>query len=215
MADRHGGVGVGAALGEHQRNRFTDDFAAAQHHHVATGGFDVVVHQQLLNPLGRAGQEPRPALDEQADIFWMKRVDIFQRMDGIENALFLDLLRQWKLHENAVHRINGRGVVQSHDQIEQFLLRRRSRQTVQPARHADALASLPLVAHIDLAGRVFAHQHRGQAGRDSALQFELSHARGQIALQSNCKCFAIQDCCRHGFCFPTRWRGATHKKSRE
>ena len=84
----------------------------------------------------------------------MKRVDIFQRMDGIENALFLDLLRQWKLHENAVHRINGRGVVQSHDQIEQFLLRRRSRQTVQPARQADALASLPLVAHIDLAGRV-------------------------------------------------------------
>ena len=65
VADRHGGVGVGAALGEHQRNWFTDDFAAPEHHHVATGGFDVVVHQQLLNPLGRAGQEPRPP--------WMSR----------------------------------------------------------------------------------------------------------------------------------------------
>ena len=113
-----------------KRNRFADDFAAPEHHHVSAGGFDVVVNEQLLNPLRRAGQKPRPALNEQADVLRMKRIDIFQRMHGIENALFVDLLRQWKLDENAVNRINGRRVVQPHDQVEQFLLRRRGRQSV-------------------------------------------------------------------------------------
>ncbi len=38
-----------------------------------------------------------------ADVFRMKRIDVFQRSDGIEDGFFVDMRRQRELHQNAVH----------------------------------------------------------------------------------------------------------------
>ena len=50
-------------------------------HHVPAGDLDAAAHQQLLHALRRAGQEPRPALHQPADVLRMKGVDVLGRTD--------------------------------------------------------------------------------------------------------------------------------------
>ena len=113
-----------AALHEHDRHRLADDVAAAHDHHVPAGDLDVVAHQQLLNAVRRAGQEPRPALHDAAHVLRMKGIDVLQRVDGVQHARVVDLLRQRQLHQDAVDRL-VLGLVQLGDQRQQLVLRGR------------------------------------------------------------------------------------------
>jgi len=55
-------------------------------------------------------------------------------------------------------------------------------QPVELAVYARALARLPLVAHVNLAGGVLANQHRRQARSDAAFRLELRHPLRKISL---------------------------------
>ena len=49
--------------------------------------------RSLLHAVGRAGQEPRAALDEPADVLGMKGVDVFGGADRVDDAAGVDLRR--------------------------------------------------------------------------------------------------------------------------
>ena len=90
----------------------------------------------------------------------------FSGIDRFEHAPFVDLLRQRQLHQDAV---DGRVAVQPVDQSQKFLGRGLGRRAMKLAGNAGLLAGFLLVADIDLAGRVLAHQHGRQAGRHAGL----------------------------------------------
>ena len=60
------------------------------------------------------------------------------------------------------------------------------------------LTSFDLVLHIQLAGRVIAHQHDGQAGRDAA-RAQRRRAFGNVKAQLLGKGDSVDDLCRHEF----------------
>ena len=70
------------------------------------------------------------------------------------------------------------------------------------------LARLLLAAHVDLAGRVVAHQHRGQAGRYARLAAELGQFLGDLGANLLRECFSVEDRGSHG----SRSQGAMQKK---
>ena len=115
MTDRDGGIGARAALDEHDGDRFADDFAPAEDDDVIAGSFDPAFDQQLLNTVGRARQEPRTALDQQADIFGVKGVDVFERIDRVEDFFLVDLFGERELDEDAVHRLIAGGGIELRD----------------------------------------------------------------------------------------------------
>ena len=88
--------------------------------------------------------------------------------------------------------MHGRIDVQAVDQMQQFLLGRLGRQPVQHAGHTDPVAGPLFVAHVDLAGRIFSHQHRGQARDDAAMLRESRHLVRHLGLNCLRKSFAIQ-----------------------
>jgi hypothetical protein len=75
--------------------------------------------------------------------------------------LRIDVLRQRHLHQDAV---DGRVGVQGGDAVQQGRFRQVGLVFFQHRVEADVAAGLDLVAHVDVAGRVFADQDHGQAG---------------------------------------------------
>ena len=111
--------------------------------------------------MGRAGEEPRPALDDPPHVLRVQGVDVLQRAEGLQHPQLVDSLGQGQLHEDAVDR---RVAIEPVDQPEQFFGRGGGGGGVQLAGHAHLPAGLLLAADIGLAGRVLAHQDGGQAG---------------------------------------------------
>lgn len=96
----------------------------------------------------------------------MEPVDVLSRVQGLDDAMFVDSRRQWKLNQDPVNR---RVVVQAPDDLQQFVLGSRLRQALYAGFHAGLARHLFLVAHVDLRGRVLPDQHDRQSGRDSVL----------------------------------------------
>ena len=69
------------------------------------------------------------------------------------------------------------------------------------AGHADALAALALVADVNLAGRIFANEDRGQTRSNSRFRFESGDAVSQLSLKLRGERFAVEDFGGHGFTF--------------
>ena len=65
----------------------------------------------------RAGRERRQAGREPADVHRMKAVDVLGGIDRVQDLLAVDLPRQRKLHQDAVH---GRIGVELSDQRQQI-----------------------------------------------------------------------------------------------
>ena len=114
MGDRHG-----AMLGEQQRrHRLADDVGAADHHRLGAGERAQARAQQHAGshtactaPAPRRRSTSRPAL------LRVEAVDVLGRVDRVDDALRVDLLRQRQLHQDAVDRGIG---VEPRDQGEQL-----------------------------------------------------------------------------------------------
>ena len=76
-------------------------------HDVRAGNLGSGMNQKLLHAGGGARQKPRPSLRQEPDVLGMKTVDVFQRGDGVEHLLRLNLPRQRELHEDPVHQRVG------------------------------------------------------------------------------------------------------------
>ena len=105
----------------------------------------------------------------------MEAVDVLVGVDRGDDLLLVDMLGQRQLHENAIDR----GIsVELLDHRQQIGLGRFGWQLVLEAVHARFHRALALGADIDLACRVLAHQHHGQASLAPGLGLERS---GKIA----------------------------------
>ena len=88
--------------------------------------------QNLNAAVRSARQIARAALDQQADIFGVEAIDVLPRIHRLEDALLVDVCRQWNLHQDAVYlRV---GVQRVDDSQELGLGRLRRQDPVEPTR---------------------------------------------------------------------------------
>ena len=95
---------VGWQFWKHHRQRLSNDIASPDHTDMLTRRFDSTSFEHLHDSVGRARQELRPALRNQSDVVRMKGVNVFNRVDRIQNASSIDLIGQRKLNENSADR---------------------------------------------------------------------------------------------------------------
>ena len=91
----------------------------------------------------------------------MKTIHILGGRNGFNHLLCINVRGQGQLHQDAVDAVVG---VKGVDAGQQLGLGHGGRVLLQHGMQAAVIAGLDLVAHIHLGGRVFAHQHHGQAG---------------------------------------------------
>ena len=63
----------------------------------------LLVLEQLLHAVGRAGREHLVTGDQSADVVEMESVDVLVHRDALEHLADLDVLRQRQLDQDAVH----------------------------------------------------------------------------------------------------------------
>ena len=117
VADRHGCV----AAQEKHGNRDAHDVAATNHHSVLSSNLHVVAVEQLDAALWCAGYEERITTlhGKFADVQGVEAVHVLLDGNGVQDALFVDVLGERKLHEDSVDiRIR----VQFHDRLQQVFL---------------------------------------------------------------------------------------------
>ena len=91
----------------------------------------------------------------------MEAVDVLFGRDGSDDEFGGEVLRKRKLHEDAVH---GVVMVQSVDDGEEFGFGRFDGHADFIRADARALAGADLVADVDLAGGILAHEDDGESG---------------------------------------------------
>ena len=165
MADGDGGVAHGRFLDQQVGDGLADDVAAADDDDLGAVELDAAADQELEDAVGRAGQIGLLPDDHAADIDGMEAIDILGRIDGQQDFVFVDMLGQRELHEDAVDA----GVfVEAVDQGQQFGLGCGGREAIVRGVHADLLAGLFLGGDIGGAGRIASDQDHRQTGRDAA-----------------------------------------------
>ncbi len=113
MHNRHGCITAFAFLHEQKRKRFSHNHAPAQDDDVRAGDVDLAFDQQALNAeRGARNESVRRGGHEFRDVFRMKSIDIFARIERPHDCRFIDLFRRRRLHQNSV---NGRIAVQLFD----------------------------------------------------------------------------------------------------
>ena len=161
-----------------------------------TGDRKLTAMKQLDDSVRGAGQEPGASLHQKTDVDGRKGVDIFQWGHRVEYRPLVKpdtsvaLRRQGQLDQDAVDR---RIVVESADDLEEFLLAGRRRQTKGPTLNSDLLAGPTFVANIHLAGGVFSDEDRGQARLRAALLDELMNVPANLLANIGGDAFSVQD----------------------
>lgn len=86
---------------------FADDIGAADDDNFGTLGFDSTANDEFLDACGRAGRKfDSVATDEEAPgVDGVKAVDVFVGIDRVEHLIFVDVLGEWELDENAVYGV--------------------------------------------------------------------------------------------------------------
>src|SRR6185369_11177867 len=154
VADRHRRV----LLQQQQRHGLADGVAAADHHRVLAAQLDSGALDQPHAAPRRARPKARDTGDEAAGALDREAVDVLRRRDRLDDASRRDVLGQGLLDEDAVH--GGVGV-QRRDAREQLAFAERGGVGLLQRADADLGAGAHLVAHVDLARRIFADEdHR-------------------------------------------------------
>ena len=178
VADRDRGVGAILLLEQDVGHGLAHDVAAAHDDDVLARDLHAAALQELLNAMRGAGQEAGLSDHHLADVHRMESVHILVGGDGLDHAVFVDVLGERHLNENAVHRVI---VVQLLNQGEEVLLGGIRIEAVLVGFDSQLLAGSGLVPHVDLRGRIFAHQDHRQA-RCDAIGLELRHLVDHLGL---------------------------------
>ncbi|KAG0506252.1 MAG: hypothetical protein Udaeo_03760 [Candidatus Udaeobacter sp.] len=121
MHNGHRRVAVFVFLHEQQCQRFANDHAAAEDHNVGAIDLDVAFQKQTLHAERCARHKTARVFEhELGDIFRVKSVHVFPRVQRTHNCRFVDLLRRRRLNKYAV---NSRIAVEFFDARKQFSLR--------------------------------------------------------------------------------------------
>ena len=175
-------------LHQHQRHGLADDVAGADDDDIAALDRDVLVLEDLLYAIRRAGRKHRVAGDQATDVVEVEAVDILVKVDALQHAVHVDLWWQRQLHQDAV---DGRIGIERIDTAHQLILGGRHRQFDQLRTDTHELAGGHFVADVDLGGRIIADQDDGQARPHPVLLLQ-----AQDALLLFCLGFSRQSPCR-------------------
>ena len=124
----------------------------------------------------------------------MQSIDVFRRIDRVDDFFGVERFRQRQLHQNAMH---GRIAIEFCDQRQQLVLRDIGRQHVLERRHARGLGLLVLAADINFAGGIVADQHHGEPRRQPMLALHPRHLIGDAGAKFGGNAFSIDDPRRH------------------
>jgi hypothetical protein len=102
VAKANGGISTGASASQEQGQGLADNIAATNDHGMPSAGLDPGIDQHPLDTGGRAGNEPRPPLRQEAGILGVKSIDVLIWWHGIENGDGVDMGRQGQLHQDAI-----------------------------------------------------------------------------------------------------------------
>jgi hypothetical protein len=122
-------------------------------------------------------------------------IHVLVGIDGVQNLLGVDMLGQRKLHQDAVHLRVG---VEALHERQDLLLGGALGQLVLERLHANLDGLLGLVLHIDLAGRVLAHEHHREPRGKPMAGLKCLHVRRHLLANICCDGFAIDDLGCHG-----------------
>ncbi len=94
----------------------------------------------------------------------MKTIHVLDRVDGVDDRLFLDVGRQWQLHQDAVH---GRVGVEFGNQVQDVGLAGGGRQAMFQGADTGFLGAQQLVAYVDMTGRIVTDQQYREGRYDT------------------------------------------------
>ena len=103
----------------------------------------------------------------------MESVDVLCRVERLHNGVLIDVIGQWKLHQDAVNAVI---VVQSLDRIQNVLLGCGPGQPGGLGHHSGLLGGPLLVANVHRGGGIISDEHHGKTGHDAMLGAHLLHA---------------------------------------
>ena len=147
MADGDRGVGAGFFLQREQRDGFADDQRAAEHDDVLALQVDAAAREQFHDARRRARDKAGVVfLRDFAEVERVETIHVFFRGDAAKHRDFVDVLRQRRLHEDAVDRTGS--AFSSSISCEEFRLRNRHRREHHPTRDADLGGGLLLFLHV-------------------------------------------------------------------
>ena len=161
---------------------------------VETGDVAECFLQHVHDARGRTRNEFGAAAQQKSRIGRRQRIDVFRGIERVENGRFAHLRRKRHLHENAVHF----GIA-----IERLHLRQNIGFAGAP-RHghvngviAQIARRLTLVADIDFAGRIVAHENGRKPRHEIVLALQPRGFRDHPLPQLRRKCLAVDDLSRH------------------
>src|SRR6185369_17871825 len=98
MTDRDRRISLQQQLG----HRTSDDLAASNNTGIRAADLDLIIVEQLNHSSGGAWHEHRPSHCKPACIHRMETVDVFHRIDGLDDLRLVNPGRQRKLSKNTV-----------------------------------------------------------------------------------------------------------------
>ena len=140
--------------------------------------------------MGRTGQETLLSDQHLANVDGREAVHVLLRRNRIDDRLVADVLRHRQLDEDAVNR----GIdVQVLDELDEFFLGRRLRQTDLARIHARFRAGLLLRGHVAHARRIVPDENDRETGRNALLFLERLHSRRNLRAEIRRQLLAIDD----------------------
>ncbi len=185
VRDRHRGVGREQERGE----RAPDDRRASEHRRPRAAKRDPARLQQAHDAAWRARDEGRLAAGEMPDIERVKAIDVLRGIDRLDDGLRVDRGGQWELHEDRVGRLVR---VQPGDRVEKGRLAHAGGQMDGLRGDAGRRRGAVLVADIDRARRVVAHEDNGETGPVG----QGSDTGRDLGAQGRGEGLSVEDACR-------------------
>ena len=190
MGDGDGGV----LFKKHQRQRFSDDVAAADDDGIFAGEVTVDRFEHLHDAVGRAGAKSCDAGHEASGIEFMKAVHVLVRINGFDDAGGVDVMGKRQLHENAVHTLI---LIEFLNFGEHGGFRGVGGKAHFDIFNPDFRAGAHLVADVDEARGIFADEHHGKS-RAMAHLDEFFNAVREIGFDGGGERLSVNESCGQG-----------------
>ena len=118
----------------------------------------------------------------------MESIDVFLRVDGLGDALFVDVLRQWQLHDESIDI----GVfIQIFDTFQDLFLGHIVLETNQRRLETAGFAGQHLVFYVSLRTAVVSDENGRQMGSFSAVGDDFLYFLSNFSLDLRRSCFSI------------------------
>ena len=191
----------GGAAGDQQLQRQRSPYMVGHtdDHRVLAAHRPIGMAQQGHHTLWRTRAQSETAQRQPPHVHRLEAIHVLGRIDPVDQRLLVDMWRQRRLHQDAVH---GRIGIETVDQREQLVLGGGRRQVVVERAEADLVAGLALVAHVDRRGGIVPDQHHRQSRLYPALGLAVGHTPGDPLQQFLRDAFAVEDACAHDHALP-------------